>query len=240
MSDRSVFRTGPTDYLNQPAFFGEEVSVARYDEQTIPFYEKLTTRQLSVFWRPEEVDLSKDRIDFRQMPDHEKHIFVSNLKYQTLLDSIQGRSPALAFLPIVSIPEMETWIATWNFQETIHSRSYTHIKRNVMTSAEMREAFEDITLNESIAKRAALYTDLYDRLIALTREYHYLGEGTHIVNDEEVVVSMRELKKAFLRSWVATNALEAIAFYVSFACGFSFAEQDKMEGNAKILKMIAR
>ena len=113
-------------------FFGQPVNVARYDQQKYEVFEKLIEKQLSFFWRPEEIDVSRDRIDYANLPEHEKHIFISNLKYQTLLDSIQGRSPNVAFLPLVSIPELETWIETWSFSETIHSRSYTHIIRNIV------------------------------------------------------------------------------------------------------------
>ena len=104
-------------------FFGQPVNVARYDQQKFPVFEQLIEKQLSFFWRPEEIDVSKDRLDFSNLSVHEQHIFLSNLKYQTLLDSIQGRSPNAVLLPLVSIPELETWIETWSFSETIHSRS---------------------------------------------------------------------------------------------------------------------
>ena len=108
--------------------------VQRYDTLKYRQFDKLTDKQLGFFWRPEEVDILKDATDFKNLTDHEQHIFTSNLKRQILLDSVQGRSPNLAFLPIVSIPELETWIETWAFSETIHSRSYTHIIRNVYRS----------------------------------------------------------------------------------------------------------
>ena len=123
----STFSKTKNDALKEPMFFGQPVNVARYDQQKYEVFEKLIEKQLSFFWRPEEIDVSRDRIDYANLPEHEKHIFISNLKYQTLLDSIQGRSPNVAFLPLVSIPELETWIETWSFSETIHSRSYTHI-----------------------------------------------------------------------------------------------------------------
>jgi len=126
----STFSKEKNDALKEPMFFGQPVNVARYDQQKYEVFEKLIEKQLSFFWRPEEIDVSRDRIDYANLPDHEKHIFISNLKYQTLLDSIQGRSPNVALLPLVSIPELETWIETWSFSETIHSRSYTHIIRN--------------------------------------------------------------------------------------------------------------
>ncbi|EWS97765.1 ribonucleotide-diphosphate reductase subunit beta, partial [Pseudoalteromonas sp. SCSIO_11900] len=144
-------------------FFGQTVNVSRYDQQKYPIFEKLIEKQLSFFWRPEEVDVSKDRLDFQALPEHEKHIFLSNLKYQTLLDSVQGRSPNVALLPIVSIPELETWIETWAFSETIHSRSYTHIIRNVTQAPEL--IFDDIVSNDKISERADAVTTYYDDLI---------------------------------------------------------------------------
>ncbi len=156
-------------------------------------FEKLIEKQLSFFWRPEEVDVSRDRIDYQALPEHEKHIFISNLKYQTLLDSIQGRSPNVALLPLISIPELETWVETWAFSETIHSRSYTHIIRNIVNDPSV--VFDDIVTNEQIQKRAEGISSYYDELIEMTSYWHLLGEGTHTVNGKTVTVSLRELKK---------------------------------------------
>lgn len=224
--------------LEQPMFLGEPVNVARYDVQKHKVFENLIEKQLSFFWRPEEVDLSNDRKDFQDLPEHEKHIFLSNLKYQTLLDSVQGRSPNVAFLPVVSLPELETWIETWSFFETIHSRSYTHIMRNVVNDP--GPIFDDIVNNEHITRRAVSVTEHYDRFIQLTSYYHLLGLGKHQVNGKEIVVDMKELKRLLYLTVVSVNVLEAIRFYVSFACSFAFAERAKMEGNAKIIKLIAR
>ena len=141
----STFSRVANDALKEPMFLGNPVNVARYDQQRHMQFERLIEKQLSFFWRPEEVDVSKDRIDFQKLADHEKHIFLSNLKYQTLLDSIQGRSPNVALLPLVSLPELETWIETWSFYETIHSRSYTHIIRNIIGNP--GEVFDDIVVN---------------------------------------------------------------------------------------------
>ncbi|WP_108649996.1 class Ia ribonucleoside-diphosphate reductase subunit beta [Dongshaea marina] len=214
--------------FEQPLFFGENVNVSRYDRQRYPIFEQLIEKQLSFFWRPEEVDLSRDRQDFRALPEHEQHIFLSNLKYQTLLDSVQGRSPNMAFLPIVSLPELETWIETWSFSETIHSRSYTHIIRNIIT--EPGEVFDDIVENPEIVKRAEAVTCHYDKLIELAQRYLLAKES----------VELRELKKSLYLTLASVNVLEAIRFYVSFACSFAFAERATMEGNAKIIKLIAR
>ncbi len=219
-------------------FFGQSVNVARYDQQKYEVFEKLIEKQISFFWRPEEIDISKDRRDFANLPEHEKHIFISNLKYQTLLDSIQGRSPNVALLPLVSIPELETWIETWSFFETIHSRSYTHIIRNIVTDPSV--VFDDIVDNEQILRRAEDIATYYDDLIEYSQYYNLFGEGTHTINGKTITISLRELKKKLYLCLMCVNVLEAIRFYVSFACSFSFAERELMEGNAKIIKLIAR
>ncbi|SDG96790.1 ribonucleoside-diphosphate reductase class Ia beta subunit [Vibrio xiamenensis] len=234
----STFNRTKNDQLKEPMFLGQSVNVARYDQQKYEIFEKLIEKQLSFFWRPEEVDVSSDRIDYNKLPDHEKHIFISNLKYQTLLDSIQGRSPNVALLPLVSLPEVETWIETWAFSETIHSRSYTHIIRNIVNDPGL--VFDDIVENEHILKRAKDIAHFYDDLIEATNDYHRYGEGKHTINGETVSVSLHELKKKLYLCLMSVNALEAIRFYVSFACSFAFAERELMEGNAKIIKLIAR
>ncbi|MAE33686.1 MAG: ribonucleotide-diphosphate reductase subunit beta [Oceanospirillaceae bacterium] len=234
----TTFNRNEFDTFEQPMFFGEPVNVARYDQQKHKIFENLIEKQLSFFWRPEEVDLTNDRKDFMDLPEHEKHIFVSNLKYQTLLDSVQGRSPNVALLPVVSLPELETWIETWSFSETIHSRSYTHIVRNIVPNPAV--VFDDITKNEYIVRRAISVTKYYDDFIELSNYYQQLGEGKHTVNGETIDVSLHELKRRLYLTMVSVNVLEAIRFYVSFACSFAFAERAKMEGNAKIIKLIAR
>ncbi|CRL60382.1 class Ia ribonucleoside-diphosphate reductase subunit beta [Proteus penneri] len=234
----TTFSQVKNDQLQEPMFFGQPVNVARYDQQKYPIFEKLIEKQLSFFWRPEEVDVSRDRIDYNALPDHEKHIFISNLKYQTLLDSIQGRSPNVAFLPLISIPELETWVETWSFSETIHSRSYTHIIRNIVNDPSV--VFDDIVENEEILKRARDISSYYDELINLTNLYHMYGEGEHQVKGKTVRVTLRKLKKQLYLCLMSVNALEAIRFYVSFACSFAFAERELMEGNAKIIRLIAR
>ena len=234
----STFPKTQNNALTEPMFFGQPVNVARYDQQKYEIFEKLIEKQLSFFWRPEEVDVSRDRIDYQNLPDHEKHIFISNLKYQTLLDSIQGRSPNVGLLPLVSLPELETWIETWAFSETIHSRSYTHIIRNIVNDP--GTVFDDIVQNEYIQARAEDIACYYDDLIEYTQYYNLLGEGRHDINGHTVSVSLHELKKKLYLCLMCVNVLEAIRFYVSFACSFAFAERELMEGNAKIIKMIAR
>ncbi|GIU26870.1 class Ia ribonucleoside-diphosphate reductase subunit beta [Shewanella sp. MBTL60-007] len=234
----STFCQTPNNAMLEPMFLGQSVNVARYDQQKYEVFEKLIEKQLSFFWRPEEVDVSRDKIDYAALPEHEKHIFISNLKYQTLLDSIQGRSPNVAFLPLVSLPELETWIETWSFSETIHSRSYTHIIRNIVNDPSI--VFDDIVQNEEILKRASDIANYYDDLIKLSQAYHLHGEGKHEIEGEVVEVTKREIKKALYLCMMSVNVLEAIRFYVSFACSFAFAERKVMEGNAKIIRLIAR
>ncbi|ACQ67069.1 ribonucleotide-diphosphate reductase subunit beta [Candidatus Williamhamiltonella defendens] len=234
----TTFSQKKNNQLLEPMFLGQTVNVARYDQQKYPIFEELIEKQLSFFWRPEEIDVSRDRIDYQSLPEHEKHIFISNLKYQTLLDSIQGRSPNVALLPLISIPELETWIETWAFSETIHSRSYTHIIRNIVNDPSC--IFDDIVTNNEILKRAKDISAYYDDLIKMTSYYHLLDEGTHQVNGKTTVVNLYALKKQLYLCLMSVNALEAIRFYVSFACSFAFAERKLMEGNAKIIKLIAR
>ncbi|MCP3864914.1 MAG: ribonucleotide-diphosphate reductase subunit beta [Gammaproteobacteria bacterium] len=234
----STFNQVKNDQIKEPMFFGNSVNVARFDQQKHAIFEKLTEKQISFFWRPEEVDVSRDRVDFQKLTEAEKHIFISNLKYQTLLDSVQGRSPNIAFLPIVSIPELETWIETWSFFETIHSRSYTHILRNVFTDPS--PVFDDIVENSQIQKRATDVSRYYDDLIFATQLYQTRGEGIYDIDGESHTINLRELKKKLYLCMHSVNALEAIRFYVSFACTFAFCERELMEGNAKLLRLIAR
>lgn len=234
----TTFSQNKNDQLLEPMFFGQNVNVARYDQQKYETFEKLIEKQLSFFWRPEEIDVSQDRIDYQALPEHEKHIFISNLKYQTLLDSIQGRGPNAVLLPICSIPELETWIETWSFSETIHSRSYTHIIRNIVNDPSI--IFDDIVENVEIQKRARDISRYYDDLILESQLYQIFGEGEYTVEGQQIRVTLRELKRKLYLCLQSINALEAIRFYVSFACSFAFAERKLMEGNAKIIKFIAR
>ena len=234
----TTFNQDSFDATKEPMFLGRHVNVSRYDIQKYTIFEKLIEKQLSFFWRPEEIDLATDRKDFNELSEHEQHIFLSNLQYQTLLDSVQGRSPNIALLPLVSLPELETWIETWTFSETIHSRSYTHIIRNILQDPSA--IFNEIIDNKAIVERAGDITQYYDRLIFMTQIYQAQGEGTYTVNNENVRVNIRSIKRQLYLTLIAVNVLESIRFYVSFACSFSFAERAIMEGNAKIIKLIAR
>lgn len=244
----SVFDQTPNDATKESMFLGQSINLQRYDKAKYQIFNELTEKQKSFFWRPEEIDLSKDRIDFEGLPEHEKHIFLRNLDYQSILDSIQGRSPAIAFLPLTSIPELEHWTIAWDFFEAIHSYSYTYIMRNVLVDPS--EEFDSIVVNEEIKKRAESISQYYDDLIEYSQYYNLLGEGEFKISKridgsvydtfKTITISKRELMKKIYLCMFVVNVLEAIRFFVSFSCSFSFAERKLMEGNAKIIKLIAR
>lgn len=216
------------DHMKVRAFLDEAPTIARFDRQKYPFLEKLTQQQLSYFWRPEEIDLYRDSKDFKLLTDHEKHVFTSNLKRQILLDSVQGRAPTAAFGPIVSLPELETWIQTWTFSETIHSRSYTHILRNLY--ADPSVVFDGLLDIGEIVDCARDITALYDELI----------RGNALFAESSEYYNPLSHKREIWMCLMSVNVLEGVRFYVSFACSWAFAELKKMEGNAKIIKLIAR
>ena len=234
----TTFNQTPNNALLEPMFLGNSVNVSRYDQQRFMAFEKLIEKQLSFFWRPEEIDVSKDRADWQGLTESEKHIFISNLKYQTLLDSMAARSVNAVLLPLVSLPEVETWVETWAFSETIHSRSYTHILRNLFTNP--GEIFDDIIVNPAILKRASSIAKYFDEVILTTQLLQSQGEGTFEIEGKSIEVNSRKLKERLFLAICSVNALEAIRFYVSFACSFAFAERELLEGNAKIIKLIAR
>ena len=222
-----VFNTKKVDWLKQPMFFGDEPNTQRFDQQKYPVFEKLNQQQLGFFWRPEEVSLQKDRNDYHLLSEDQKHIFTSNLKYQTLLDSVQGRGPCLAFLPFCSLPELESMLVAWDFSETIHSRSYTYIMKNVYPNP--TAVLDTIVETPEIMSRAKTVTESYDKFIEYAHKYHLMGEGNR-----------KELKKLLYLTLINVNILEGIRFYVSFACSFAFGELKLMEGSAKIISLIAR
>lgn len=213
-------------------------TIQRYDTLKYKQFDQLTDKQLGFFWRPEEVDIYQDAKDFKSLTEHEQHIFTSNLKRQILLDSVQGRAPAEAFGSIVSLPELENWIITWTFSETIHSRSYTHIIRNIYSNPS--KIFDEMLNVKEIVDCADSISGYYDDLIEMAGYYNLLGVGTHTVNGKKVVVDLYQLKKMLYLTLMSVNILEGVRFYVSFACSWAFAELKKMEGNAKIIKLIAR
>src|SRR5210317_241600 len=224
---KTVFNQGKVDFTKQPMFFGEDGGIQRYDDFRYPQFDKLNQTMLGYFWRPEEVSLQKDRADFMNFRPEQKHIFTSNLKYQTLLDSVQGRGPSLMFLPYVSNPELEGCIVTWDFFETIHSRSYTHIMKNVYSDP--AEVFDTILEDKEILKRAKSVTYEYDKFGKMALD-HAVGKK----------VDMLELKRQLYLAMNTVNLLEGLRFYISFACTFAFGELKLMEGSAKILSLIAR
>jgi ribonucleoside-diphosphate reductase beta chain len=234
----TTFSRKPNNALLEPMFLGNSVNVSRYDQQKILAFERLIEKQLSFFWRPEEIDVSKDRADWQSLTESEKHIFISNLKYQVLLDSMAARSVNAILLPVVSLPELESWILTWSFSETIHSRSYTHILRNLFTNPS--EVFDDIMVNPAILKRAGSIAKYSDDVIITTQLLQSQGEGTYKVEGKTIEVTKRKLKERLYLAVCSLNALEAIRFYVSFACSFAFAERELLEGNSKIIKLISR
>ena len=220
------------------AFLDEGLGMQRYDVMKYKQFDKLTEKQLGFFWLPQEVDVSKDSKDFKNLTQHEQHIFTSNLKRQILLDSVQGRSPNLALLPITTLPELETWIETWAFSETIHSRSYTHIIRNIYNDPS--KVFDTLMDSKEITDCAGDISKYYDDLIDYSQYVELLGYGTHTVNGETIELDEYEHKRKIWMCLNSVNVLEGIRFYVSFACSWAFAELKKMEGNAKIIKFIAR
>jgi ribonucleoside-diphosphate reductase beta chain len=237
----SVFNINDTKRHTEKLAFLDSTgpsAVQRYETVKYRQFDKLTDKQLGFFWRPEEVDVTRDAKDFKELTLFEQHIFTSNLKRQILLDSVQGRSPNLAFLPLATIPELETWIETWAFNETIHSRSYTHIIRNVFNDP--GKVFDELTQIDEIVECAKDISRYYDDVIEYSRWHQTLGVGKHIVNGKEIIVNEYELKKKLWLAINSVNALEGIRFYVSFACSWAFAELKKMEGNAKIIKLICR
>ena len=224
---KTVFNRNEVDFTKQPMFFGEDQNTQRYDQFRYPEMDKLNQRMLGYFWRPEEISLQKDRGDYQTFRPEQKHIFTANLKYQTLLDSVQGRGPCLSFLPYCSIPELEGFIITWDFMETIHSRSYTYIMKNVYSDPS--EVFDTILNDDEIVKRAISVTENYDRFSEMAQNYFVKGEG-----------DLDEVKRQLYLAMVNVNILEGLRFYVSFACTFAFGELKLMEGSAKIISFIAR
>ena len=235
----TVFNRQQHDHKKQPMFFGKPLGVQRYDGFKYPIFDKLTTQQLGYFWRPEEVSLQKDRADYSQLTSAQKHIFTSNLKYQILLDSVQGRGPGMAFMPYCSLPELESAMTAWEFMEMIHSRSYTYIIKNVY--ADPTEVFDTILDDQKIIERAESVTEAYDTFI---NEAHQWDTGCMWTESGRGSPSsewcLKDLKRKLYRAVMNVNILEGIRFYVSFACSFAFGELKFMEGSAKIISLIAR
>ena len=235
----TVFNDSKVDTKKQFMFFGAPLGIQRYDSYKYPIFEKLTQQQLSYFWRPEEVSLQKDRADYQTLRPEQKHIYTSNLKYQILLDSVQGRGPGMAFKPYCSLPELEGAMGVWEFMEQIHSRSYTYIIKNIYPDP--AEVFDTILDDQRILDRAKSVTEAYDDFINAAQVF---GSGPMWEHALEGVPAgqndLYELKRKLYRAVANVNILEGIRFYVSFACSFAFGELKAMEGSAKIISLIAR
>ena len=235
----TVFNKNKVDTTKQFMFFGAPLSVQRYDSYRFPTFDRLTQQQLGYFWRPEEVSLQKDRADYAQLNEFQKHIFTSNLKYQIMLDSVQGRAPGMAFIPYCSLPELEACMQVWQFMEMIHSRSYTYIIKNVYSDPS--DVFDTILEDENILSRAESVTESYDEFLNQAQDWgasnNWKEDWKDHINAEW---TRKDLKRSLYRAVANVNILEGIRFYVSFACSFAFGENKVMEGSAKILSLIAR
>ena len=235
----TVFNSKKVDTKKQPMFFGAPLGMQQYAEFKYPDFDKLTQTQLGYFWRPEEVSLQKDRADYKTLNTQQKHIYTSNLKYQILLDSVQGRGPGMAFSPYCSLPELEGAMGVWQFMEQIHSRSYTHIIKNVYPDP--AEVLDTTLDNDKIIKRAQSVTKAYDDFLDAVGDW---AQGNMWQTDWKDSPSsqwtLRDLKRKLYLAVANVNILEGIRFYVSFACSFAFGELKLMEGSAKIISLIAR
>ena len=235
----TVFNTEKVDTKKQPMFFGKPLGVQRYDSYKYPIFDKLTTQQLGYFWRPEEVSLQKDRGDYQTLRPEQKHIYTSNLKYQIMLDSVQGRGPGMAFIPYCSLPELEACMEVWGFMEMIHSRSYTYIIKNIYSDPS--EVFDTIIGDERILERAKSVTESYDDFIQSAQQYGVSDAWMHNLEGVSYAKeTINDVKRKLYRAVANVNILEGIRFYVSFACSFAFGELKLMEGSAKIISLIAR
>jgi ribonucleoside-diphosphate reductase beta chain len=235
----TVFNTEYVDTKKQPMFFGAPLGIQRYDSYKYPIFDRLTTQQLGYFWRPEEVSLQKDRGDYQTLRPEQKHIYTSNLKYQIMLDSVQGRGPGMAFLPYCSLPELEACMEVWGFMEMIHSRSYTYIIKNIYSDPS--EVFDTIIHDERILERAKSVTESYDDFIQSAQQYGVSDAWLHNLEGVSYAKStINDVKRKLYRAVANVNILEGIRFYVSFACSFAFGELKLMEGSAKIISLIAR
>ncbi len=213
---KTIMNTNNVDTTQQPIFLGESLGLQRYDRFKYQIFFDLFNKQMQLFWRPEEISLSKDRNDYETLQDHEKHIFTSNLLFQTMLDSVVSRGVP-SFTQYVTNPELEACLTTWGFFETIHSYSYTYIIKNLYHNPS--EVLDRALTDKEIQKRANSVSKTYNELNAATKD---------------------NVKARIYMGLISVNILEAIRFYVSFACAFAFAENKKMIGNADIIKLIKR
>lgn len=217
-----------TDYLNRKMFLDAEgpVTIQRFEEVKYPKIAKFEQEARGFFWVPEEISLTKDAADFKEASDTVRHIFTSNLLRQTALDSLQGRGPAQVFTPCISIPEVEALMYNWSFFETnIHSRSYSHIIRNIYNVP--KEEFNKIHDTAEIIDMASSIGLYYDRL--------------HMINCRKELLEKFDEQEHIKAIWLALNAsygLEAFRFMVSFATSLAMVENRIFIGNGNIISLI--
>jgi len=214
---KTVLNTNNIDTTKSPMFLGPELALQRYDRFKYPKFFELWRKQEEYHWLPEEVSLAKDRNDYENLTPTELHIFNSNLKWQTMTDSLLSRS-IFNMSNYVSNPELEICMNTWKRFECVHSYSYTYILQNVVKDAS--KFFDSILEDEEIVRRAKKAAKSYDVLLG---------------NDDS-----KSQKQKIYEAVLATQITEGLSFYVSFACSFFFGYKGKMEGNAKIVGLIAR
>jgi ribonucleoside-diphosphate reductase beta chain len=228
MSKQQYNLTTKTDYLNRKMFLDPQgpVTIQRFEEVKYNKIADFETTARGFFWVPEEVSLTKDAQDFKDASDAIKHIFTSNLLRQTALDSLQGRAPSQIFTPVVSLPELEALIYNWSFFETnIHSRSYSHIIRNIYNVP--KDVFNTIHDTQEIVNMASSVGNYYDDLHVINCR----REVGHIIPEEEHIKAI----------WLALNAsyaLEAFRFMVSFATSLAMVENKIFIGNGNIIGLI--
>jgi len=215
---KTVLNENITDPLKQPLFLGEHLGLQRYDLLKYPIFDELYLKQDEFHWRPEEVSLIKDKNDYQELTEAEKFVFDSNIKFQTLGDSMLSRS-ILSLREFVTNSELEACMTKWADFEIIHSRSYSWVFRNLF--AKPQEFFDSIYADKEIMRRKELIKNSYDSLLGI---------------DEKT----EDLRDKIYKAIISTNVMEGLVFYVSFACSFYFGYRGKMEGNAKIIKLIQR
>ena len=228
MSKQQYNLTTKTDYLSRKMFLDPAgpVTIQRFEEFKYPKVSDFETTARGFFWVPEEISLTKDANDFKNASDAVKHIFTSNLLRQTALDSIQGRGPTQVFMPVVSLPELEALILNWGFFESnIHSRSYSHIIRNIYNVP--KEVFNTIHDTNEIVGMAASIGRYYDDL-------HRLNCMKELGSD----LTEKEHIKAIYLALHASYALEAFRFMVSFATSLAMVENKIFMGNGNIISLI--
>ena len=228
MSKQQYDLTTKTNYLTRKMFLDPEgpVTIQRFEEVKYNKIQKIEQTARGFFWVPEEISLTKDANDFKDASEAVRHIFTSNLLRQTALDSLQGRGPAQVFIPVVSLPELEALMFNWSFFETnIHSRSYSHIIRNIYNVP--KDIFNTIHDTQEIIGMASSVGNYYDRLHQLNCAAELDG---HIAEDEHIDAI-----------WLALNAsyaLEAFRFMVSFATSLAMVENKIFIGNGNIISLI--